>query len=332
MNSSWTEKAIQGSKQITVMKKNISLKYQTNSNDAGKRLDAVMAREFNQFSRAHIQKWIKEGKLLLDEEIVKPRQVLKSNQQISIETTEDPVLEDGPENIPIDIIFEDEDIIVLNKQPGLVVHPGAGNQHGTLVNALLHHDKELSFLPRAGIVHRLDKDTSGVMVVAKNELSYLNIVTQLKERKVKRHYLALVTGEPLSGSTINEPIGRHPKIRTKQSVTDKGKEAITKFTINKKMDGYSLLNVSLETGRTHQIRVHLAFIGFPIVGDSVYGGTRKFSAGTTAALKKEISSFSRQALHAEKLEFIHPTIGKKVSYFAESPQDLVDLIEQFNRS
>ena len=309
------------------MKKNITLSYKTVEKDVAERLDFVTAREFTQFSRVHIQRWIKDGKLLLDGEIVKPKQLLKVNQLISVETSEEPTLEDEPEDIPIEIIFEDADIIVLNKQPGLVVHPGAGNRTGTLVNALLHHDEELSFLPRAGIVHRLDKDTSGVMVVAKNEFSYLNLVSQLKERKVNRHYLAIVVGEPLSGSTINEPIGRHPKFRTKQAVTDAGKEAITNFKIKERMGGYTLLNVSLETGRTHQIRVHLAFINFPILGDSVYGGRKKFAAGTTEAVKKEILKFPRQALHAEKLEFIHPQSGKKVNYSAKTPKDLLHLIE-----
>jgi len=309
------------------MKKNITLSYKTVEKDVAERLDFVTAREFTQFSRVHIQRWIKDGKLLLDGEIVKPKQLLKVNQLISVETSEEPTLEDEPEDIPIEIIFEDADIIVLNKQPGLVVHPGAGNRTGTLVNALLHHDEELSFLPRAGIVHRLDKDTSGVMVVAKNEFSYLNLVSQLKERKVNRHYLAIVVGEPLSGSTINEPIGRHPKLRTKQAVTDAGKEAITNFRIKERMGGCSLLNVSLETGRTHQIRVHLAFINFPILGDSVYGGRKKFAARTTEAAKKEILKFPRQALHAEKLEFIHPKSGKKVNYSAKTPKDLLQLIE-----
>jgi len=182
-------------------------------------------------------------------------------------------------------------------------------------------------LPRAGIVHRLDKDTSGIMVVARNESSYLHLVSQLKEREVNRHYLAIVVGEPLSGSTINEPIGRHPRQRTKQSVRDTGKEAITNFKVQEKLGGYSLLNVSLETGRTHQIRVHLAFINFPILGDSVYGGRRKFAAGTSETAKKEILKFPRQALHAEKLEFIHPASGKKVNYSAKIPKDLKELIE-----
>ena len=309
------------------MKKNISLSYKTIEEDAGERLDSVIAKEFTQFSRAHIQKWIKDGKLLLDGEIVKPKQPLKINQFISVETLEEPTLEDGPEDIPLEIIFEDDDIIIINKQPGLVVHPGAGNQTGTLVNALLHHDEELRFLPRAGIVHRLDKDTSGIMVVTKNEFSYLNLVSQLKERKVNRYYLAIVVGEPLSGSTINEPIGRHPKLRTKQAVTGAGKEAITNFKIQERMGGYTLLNVSLETGRTHQIRVHLAFINYPILGDSVYGGRKKFAAGISETVKKELLKFPRQALHAEKLEFIHPTSGKSVNYSAKTPKDLTQLIE-----
>ena len=309
------------------MKKSISLSYKTIEEDAGERLDSVIAREFTQFSRAHIQKWIKDGKLLLDGEIVKPKQPLKINQFISVEALEEPTLEDGPEDIPLEIIFEDDDIIIINKQPGLVVHPGAGNQTGTLVNALLHHDEELRFLPRAGIVHRLDKDTSGIMVVTKNEFSYLNLVSQLKERKVNRHYLAIVVGEPLSGSMINEPIGRHPKFRTKQTVTDAGKEAITRYKIQERMGGYTLLNVSLETGRTHQIRVHLAFINYPILGDSVYGGRKKFAAGTSETVKKELLKFPRQALHAEKLEFIHPTSGKSVNYSAKTPKDLTQLID-----
>jgi 23S rRNA pseudouridine1911/1915/1917 synthase len=314
------------------MKKNITLSYKTIAEDVGERLDSVTAKQFTQFSRAHIQKWIKEGNLLLDGKTVKPKQPLKVSQIISIETSEDPVLKDEPEDIPIQIIFEDEDIIILNKQPGLVVHPGAGNQTGTLVNALLYYDEELGFLPRAGIVHRLDKGTSGIMVVAKNEFSYLHLISQLKERKVKRDYLALVVGEPISGLTIDEPIGRHPKHRTKQAVNVKGKEAITTFKIQDKIGGYTVLNVSLETGRTHQIRVHLAFIGFPILGDSVYGGRKKFAAGTSESLKKEISKFSRQALHAEKLEFTHPTLGKKANFSAKTPNDLINLIELLNNS
>jgi len=313
------------------MTKKINLSYSTKIEDVGERIDSVTAREFNQFSRVHIQNWIKKGELLLDGETVKPKNILKENQLISINAVEKPVLEDEPEEIPIDIVFEDEDIIVINKQPGLVVHPGAGNRTGTLVNALLHHDEELSFLPRAGIVHRLDKDTSGIMVIAKNEFSYLNLVSQLKERKVNRFYLAVVVGEPLSGLTINEPVGRHPKQRTKQAVTDAGKEAITNFKIQERMGGYSVLNVSLETGRTHQIRVHLAFINFPILGDSVYGGRKKFAAGTSETVKKEILKFPRQALHAEKLEFTHPKSGKKVNYSAKIPKDLMQLIDYLKK-
>ncbi|HJL96251.1 MAG TPA: RluA family pseudouridine synthase [SAR86 cluster bacterium] len=309
------------------MKRKIFLSYKTKKEDVGKRIDSVTAREFPEYSRAHIQKWIKDGSLLLNNREVKPKQCLDTHETIQINATEEPLTEDAPENIPFDIIHEDEDIIIVNKQPGLVVHPGAGNRSGTLVNALLNHNESLGFLPRAGIVHRLDKDTSGVMVVAKNEISYLNIISQLKERTVKRHYLAIVIGDPLVGSTIDEPIGRHPKQRTKQAVIETGKQAITTFKIKEKINGYSLLNVSLKTGRTHQIRVHLAYLNYPILGDSLYGGRKRFAPGTNEDLKKEISQFSRQALHAEKLEFIHPGSGKKNQYFASLPIDMNDLIE-----
>jgi len=211
---------------------------------------------------------------------------------------------------------------------GLVVHPGSGNTSGTLVNALLNHDASLGFLPRAGIVHRLDKDTSGLMVVSKNESSYLDLVKQLKERSVKRTYLAIVVGIPVVSKTVNEPIGRHPKIRTKQAVLQSGKEAITRFTVLEKYEGYSLLKVNLDTGRTHQIRVHLSHIGYPIVGDPLYGNRNKFSSGTKEELKNIISSFKRQALHAQALELVHPSSGKLISFKAEIPEDMETLINQ----
>ena len=293
----------------------------------GSRLDKAAAALFPDFSRSRLKTWIESGALTLGDMKTEPKVRLGGGEELVLDAQLDSVIPVEGENIPLTVVHEDKSILIIDKPSGLVVHPGAGNRTGTLVNALLHHDEELSFLPRAGIVHRLDKDTSGIMVVAKNEFSYLNLVSQLKERKVNRHYLAIVVGEPLSRSTINEPIGRHPKLRTKQAVTDGGKEAITNFKIQERMGGYSLLNVSLETGRTHQIRVHLAFINFPILGDSVYGGRKKFAAGTSEIVKKEILKFPRQALHAEKLEFIHPTSGKKVNYSAKIPKDFIQLIE-----
>ena len=308
-------------------KKKISINLTVLDSDEGNRVDQLVARQFPDYSRAHIQKWIKEGDLLVNGKKVKPRQKVNSQDIIVVDFWEDTKSKDLPEEIPIEIIFEDKELIVLNKPAGLVVHPGSGNNTGTLVNALLNHDESLGFLPRAGIVHRLDKDTSGLMVVSKTESSYLHLVQQLKERTVNRTYLALVVGTPVSSKTINEPIGRHPKIRTKQAVSQKGKEAITRYSLVEDFNGYSLLRVNLETGRTHQIRVHLSHMGNPIIGDPLYGNRNKFSIGTSEDTKKVISSFKRQALHAEALELIHPSSKKLISFQTEIPSDMAILID-----
>jgi len=309
-------------------KKKISINYTVLDSDEGLRVDQIVAKQFPEFSRAHIQKWIKEGVLLVNNKQVKARQTLNPSDIIDVDFWEDAQLIDLPEDIPLDIVFEDKDIIILNKPAGLVVHPGSGNPKGTLVNALLNHDETLGFLPRAGIVHRLDKDTSGLMVISKSESSYLHLVQQLKERSVKRTYLALVVGTPVASKTINEPISRHPKIRTKQAVSQNGKEAITSFNVQENYQGYSLLKVNLQTGRTHQIRVHLSYIGHPIVGDPLYGNRNKFASGTSEELKKIISAFKRQALHAQALELVHPSSGQLLSYRAEIPNDMETIINQ----
>ena len=217
-------------------------------------------------------------------------------------------------------------MLVVNKASGLVVHPGAGNPSGTLVNGLLNFDSNLSYLPRAGIVHRLDKDTSGLMVVSRNEKTYLNLIDQLKERTVTRKYTALVVGEPSLSGVIDKPIGRHPKVRTKQAVVSSGKEAISRFKKVKSLRGYSLVEVLLETGRTHQIRVHLSYLGFPIVGDNTYGGRRKYVKGTSENLRNKINQFKRQALHASSLTFIHPSTKEVSSFDSELPDDIKQLI------
>ena len=299
--------------------------------DSGKRLDVLAAKYFSEFSRAHIQRWVKQGSLLLNNKKIKPRQIVTSGDSITVEVSEEINSKDLPEDIDLDIIWEDEEVLVLNKPAGLVVHPGAGNTEGTLVNGLLNYSSDQGFLPRAGIVHRLDKDTSGIMVVAKTEFSYLNLVGQLKERTVKRDYLALVVGQPVSGGVINEPIGRHPKHRTKQAVVDSGKEAITDYKIKEKLHGYSLLLASLKTGRTHQIRVHFSSKDFPIVGDPLYGGKQKFAPGTSEDLKKEISEFNRQALHAYSLSFIHPVDQNIITNTAPMPNDMKKLIENLRQ-
>ena len=309
-------------------KKKISLNYSVLDSDEGLRVDLVAAKQFSDYSRGHIQKWIKNGDLLVNNQEVKTKHSLKLNDVISVDFWEEPQLGDQPEAIPLDIIFEDEEIMIINKSVGMVVHPGSGNPDGTLVNALLAHEESLGFLPRAGIVHRLDKDTSGLMVIAKKESAYLNLIEQLKERSVKRTYMAIVVGVPISNKIINEPIGRHPKIRTKQAVVKNGKEAITRVSLSESFQGYSLLRVNLETGRTHQIRVHLSHAGYPIVGDSVYGARKQFAPGSTEGLKNIISSFTRQALHASELELIHPSSEKLVSFEADLPEDMSTLIGQ----
>ena len=314
------------------MKRKIVKNIKLSSLYAGSRLDIVIAKEYPEYSRTHIKKWIEKGFLTLDGKQVKPRTKIMGNEIVEIRAEEEELIKDLPEDIDIDIIFEDKDLIVVNKASNLVVHPGAGNKKGTLVNGLLAHNRNLSFLPRAGIVHRLDKNTSGLLISAKNESTYINLVRQLKERLISRKYLALVVGEPISGGKIDEPLGRHPRFRTKQAVIKKGKNALTFYKIVEKYQGYSLLEASLSTGRTHQIRVHFSYLGYPIVGDNTYGGKRKFPAGISEMTREKISQFPRQALHASKLQFRHPQTGNKVSLHAPLPRDMSDLISFLKRN
>ena len=314
------------------MKRKIVKNIKLSSFHAGSRLDIVIAKEYPEYSRTHIKRWIEKGFLTLNGKQVKPRTKIMGNEIVEIRAEEEELIKDLPENIDIDIIFEDEDLIVVNKASNLVVHPGAGNKKGTLVNGLLAYNKNLSFLPRAGIVHRLDKNTSGLLISAKNESTYINLVRQLKERLISRKYLALVVGEPISGGKIDEPLGRHPRFRTKQAVVKKGKNALTFYKIVEKYRGYSLLEASLSTGRTHQIRVHFSYLGYPIVGDNTYGGKRKFPAGISEMTREKISQFPRQALHASKLQFRHPQTGNKVSLHAPLPRDMSDLISFLKRN
>ena len=314
------------------MKRKIVKNIKLSSFHAGSRLDIVIAKEYPEYSRTHIKRWIEKGFLTLNGKQVKPRTKIMGNEIVEIRAEEEELIKDLPEDMDIDIIFEDEDLIVVNKASNLVVHPGAGNKKGTLVNGLLAYNKNLSFLPRAGIVHRLDKNTSGLLISAKNESTYINLVRQLKERLISRKYLALVVGEPISGGKIDEALGRHPRYRTKQAVVKKGKNALTFYKIVEKYRGYSLLEASLSTGRTHQIRVHFAYLGYPIVGDNTYGGKRKFPAGISEMTREKISQFPRQALHASKLQFRHPQTGNRVSLHAPLPRDMSDLISFLKRN
>ena len=308
------------------MNRKIALTLNVKTEQIGQRVDVVIAEAFKEFSRSHLQKLIKEGAVKVNGKEIKPKLILQGGELIEILAKEAPKLKDKAENIDLEIIYEDQDLLVVNKASGLVVHPGAGNPSGTLVNGLLNFDSNLSYLPRAGIVHRLDKDTSGLMVVSRNEKTYLNLIDQLKERTVTRKYTALVVGEPSLSGVIDKPIGRHPKVRTKQAVVSSGKEAISRFKRVKSLKGYSLVEVLLETGRTHQIRVHLSYLGFPIVGDNAYGGRRKYVKGTSENLRNKINQFKRQALHASSLTFIHPSTKKTLTFDSELPDDMKQLI------
>ena len=294
---------------------------------AGRRFDAVLAELFPEHSRSRLAGWIKTGEARLDGREVRPREPVRGGEQVTVQAEAAVQTDATPEDIPLSILYEDADVIVLDKPAGLVVHPGAGNHSGTLVNALLHHDPSLEALPRAGIVHRLDKDTSGVMVVARTLPAHTALVDQLSSRQVHRQYLAVVVGALVSGGTADAPIDRHPRDRLRMAVRGDGKEAVTHFRLRERFRAHTLLECRLETGRTHQIRVHMAHLKHPIVGDPVYGGPLKLPRGADTELVEALRGFRRQALHAEVLEFVHPTTGEPLRCQAPVPADLAALIE-----
>lgn len=292
----------------------------------GMRLDQALAKCFPEHSRTRITQWIKQGQVSLDGQILEPKIKVLGGETVEIAATLSPVHEDPAESIPLNIIYEDDDILVINKPAGLVVHPAAGNYQGTLLNALLYHAPQLKLLPRAGIVHRLDKDTTGLMVVAKTLPAHTALVAALQQREIQREYVALVGAEVIAGKSIDEPIGRHPHQRTKMAVTHTGKPARTHFRCKKRYYGFTLLDVKLETGRTHQIRVHLSHIGYPIVGDATYGWRYRVPAKSSVELREQLMAFRRQALHAVSLSLQHPVKGDLMSWQAPLPQDFSDLL------
>ncbi|HEY5780640.1 MAG TPA: 23S rRNA pseudouridine(1911/1915/1917) synthase RluD [Lysobacter sp.] len=293
---------------------------------AGRRFDAVLAELFPDFSRSRLASWIKSGDARLDGREVRPRDPVRGGETVTLNAELEVQTHSEPEDIALDVLYEDEHVIVVNKPPGLVVHPGAGNPAGTLVNALLHRDPSLNTLPRAGIVHRLDKDTSGVMVVARTLPAHTALIEQLSSREVHRQYLAVVVGSLVSGGTANAPIDRHPRDRIRMAVRDDGRDAVTHFRLRERFRAHTLLECRLETGRTHQIRVHMAHLKHPIVGDPLYGGPLKLPKGATEELIAGLRGFKRQALHAETLEFIHPVGREPVRCSAPVPDDLQRLI------
>ena len=293
----------------------------------GKRLDVALSELLPEYSRSKIQSWIKAGEVGVNNLNHRQRDVVNADDIIKINTVPKNTDKDQAEAIDLNVIHEDDEIIIINKQAGLVVHPGAGNQKHTLVNALLHFDKNLDVLPRAGIVHRLDKDTTGIMIIARTIKSHTHLVNELQKRNIKRNYRALICGQLIAGGTIENKIGRHPVQRTKMTVTDKGKLAITHYKIVKKFQHYSYLDIQLDTGRTHQIRVHMNSINHPVIGDPMYGKNSFLKKGIETSLRDHIKNFKRQALHAYSLELIHPKIKKLVNYKAEVPDDMKNLIK-----
>ena len=296
---------------------------------AGRRLDQALAELFPDFSRSRLQQWIKAGEVTVDGVAeTRPRTRLEGGETVEVEAELPREARCEPQDIPLDILYEDDAILVVNKPAGLVVHPAAGNPDGTLQNALLHYDPALAVVPRAGIVHRLDKDTSGLMVVARTLAAHHALVGQLQSRSVGREYLAVVVGVMTGGGTVDQPIGRHPVDRKRMAVVAQGgKPAVTHYRVVERFRSHTLLRVRLETGRTHQIRVHMAWLKHPLVGDPVYGGRARLPAGASASLRDMLLGFRRQALHAERLSLLHPVSGESMSWEAPPPADFQALVE-----
>ncbi|MEO6296737.1 MAG: 23S rRNA pseudouridine(1911/1915/1917) synthase RluD [Dokdonella sp.] len=293
---------------------------------AGRRFDQALAELFRDYSRSRLTTWIKSGAALLDGEAAAPRQILRGGEAISLVVKLEREIGAQAQDIALDIRHEDADVLVVNKPAGLVVHPGAGNADGTLQNALLHHDPKLAQIPRGGIVHRLDKDTSGLMVVARTMRAHTSLVEQLSAREVHRQYAAIVYGSMISGGRVDAAIGRHPHDRLKQAVREDGRDAITHYRVRERFRAMTLVECRLETGRTHQIRVHMAHVRHPLLGDSQYGGLLKLPKAASPEFIAALRAFKRQALHAERLEFLHPKSGKTIAVEAERPADMEALL------
>lgn len=311
----------------TVMAEHITLQAQVPEELRGSRLDQAAAQLFPDYSRARLQQWIKSGELTVDGAQKKPREKLLAGEQLRVNAEVEDEERWEPEAIALNIVYEDESILVLNKPAGLVVHPAAGHAAGTLLNALLAHVPDIASVPRAGIVHRLDKETSGLMVVAKSLAAQNHLVSQLQARSVSREYEAIVMGPMTGGGTVTADIGRHPQQRKKMAVVSHGgKEAITHYRLIQRFTHHTHVRCMLETGRTHQIRVHMAHIKHPLVGDPVYGGRPRIPKGASQELIDSLRQFGRQALHARRLTLVHPGSGEAVSWESDLPQDMQHLL------
>ncbi len=304
----------------------IQQQYRIKPDEAGNRLDQTLSQRLPEYSRSKIQEWIREGFISLNQQVCKPRQKVYADDLVDLDVPTVSQISDRPQAVEFEILHQDSDIFIVNKPAGVVVHPAAGHPDGTLVNGLLHTDAKLEQLPRAGIVHRLDKDTTGIMVVARNLPAHHWLVDQLQQRLVKREYIAITQGVVTAGRSIETGMARHTVNRKKMAVNANGKLAITHFQVAHKFQHHSLVNVQLETGRTHQIRVHMAHIKYPLLGDPVYGGRERIPRGIDAHLVEKIKSFGRQALHARRLSFVHPASRQLCEFEAAIPDDFQQLL------
>jgi len=293
---------------------------------AGQRLDQALARMFPEYSRSRLKSWLLQGFITVDQGALRPRDAVSGGETILLQRQPEISVPSEPEPLELDIIYADEDCLAVNKPAGLVVHPGAGNARGTLMNGLLHYAPDLAGIPRAGIIHRLDKDTSGLLLVARTLQAHTALVRALAEREIARHYLAVCSGVLTGGGLIDEPIGRHPVDRLKMRVQQKGKPAVTHYRVIQRFAAHTYVSIQLETGRTHQIRVHFAHRRHALVGDPTYGGRLAIPAGASARLQEVLRSFRRQALHAEKLAFAQPRSGEEIELQVAPPDDFADLL------
>ncbi len=300
---------------------------------AGLRLDVALAQLLPQFSRSRLQRWIEDGRVLVGGRGLQRKDRLLGGERVVVEPTyeEDSRVEATAPTVPLHIVHRDAHLFVIDKPAGLVVHPGAGNRSGTLQNALLALDPGLARVPRAGIVHRLDKDTTGLLVVARTPEARAALSAALAEREIGREYLALCIGTLTGGGTVDEPIGRHRTQRIKMAIRADGREAVTHYRLERRYPAHTLLRVQLETGRTHQIRVHLAHLGHPLAGDPVYGGRRRVPPGASPGLLAALAAFQRQALHAARLELAHPVSGEMLEFEAPLPEDFRALLAALER-
>jgi 23S rRNA pseudouridine1911/1915/1917 synthase len=289
---------------------------------AGRRLDQAAAELLPEFSRSRLKTWIDAGRLTVSGRSARARTLLKGGEELELKTELETAVEAAPEAIPLEVVHEDAALLVIDKPVGLVVHPGAGNRSGTLLNALLHRFPELAVLPRAGLVHRLDKDTSGLLLVARTLSSHTTLVADLERRAIRRTYQAVCHGVLTGGGTVDAPIGRHPRERTKMAVVERGRAAITHYRVLARFRAHTHCEVELETGRTHQIRVHMAHLRAPLVGDPVYGGRPRPPRGPSEELRGVLLAFKRQALHATRLSLQHPETGEPLAFESALAPDL----------